>query len=145
LRKFLAARAVNNPMTDLATDRRGTAAIEFALVAPIMVVLVLGLADGVRRNLAMIDLDAAAHAGARTAALRGPGAARRAISTMLRAPGAAAEILIIDCTRPSGRAAGCTALPAGRYAAVTTSRNLPSLFDPARDPVLQVTALIRLP
>lgn len=120
-----------------AKDRRGTAAIEFALVAPIMALMIVGLADTVRRNLAMIDLDAAAHQAVLMAVARGPDAMRSA-------PGITA-VRIIECTRPPGRAAGCGPLPAGRYAAVTASRRVPSLFGPGRDPDLRARVLVRLP
>jgi hypothetical protein len=51
----------------LAHDRRGTAAIEFALILPVMMLLGLGLVDTVLRNLLMIDVEMAADVGARMA------------------------------------------------------------------------------
>lgn len=55
----------------LARDRRGTAAIEFALVLPVMLLLGVGLVDTVFRNLLMIDVEMAADTGTRMALLAG--------------------------------------------------------------------------
>lgn len=132
-------------MIELPTDRRGTAAIEFALVAPLMALMVIGLADTARHNLAMIDLDAAAHAGAQAAARNGADAAALAIDSRLIGPDTRIELTLIDCTPPLGRAAGCTALPIGRYAAVTTFRIESTLFGLSDASHLSATALVRLP
>ncbi|MBC7504642.1 MAG: pilus assembly protein [Sandarakinorhabdus sp.] len=51
----------------LARDRRGTAAIEFALILPVMMLLGVGLVDTVLRNLLMMDVEMAADVGARMA------------------------------------------------------------------------------
>jgi hypothetical protein len=128
-------------MSSLVPCRRGTAALEFALVAPIMVLMVVGLADSVRSGLARIDLDAAAHAGARAAI-----AGRRieAAATALD-PDLAAAVTSIDCTARLGLSGGCTALPPGRYIAVTLTRRQPSLFGAGLDHPLEATALVRLP
>jgi hypothetical protein len=121
--------------------RRGTAALEFALVAPIMALMGLGLADSVRRTLAQIDLDAAAHAGARAAV------AGRRVDAAIAAldPALAASVTAIDCTARLGLSGGCTALPPGRYVAVTLTDRQPSLFGADRDDLIEATALVRLP
>lgn len=132
-------------MTPLLSDRHGTAAIEFALVAPIMALLIVGLADGVRRNLAMIDLDAATHTVARRVAASAMGPTRPAARMMRGRNGAATSVTVIDCPGPSRRGGGCTGLPPGRYVTVSVSRHVSSLFGRLRDPLLQSTALVRLP
>lgn len=121
--------------------RRGTAALEFALVAPIMVLLAVGLADSVRRTLAQIDLDATSHAGAR-AALAG-----RPVEPAIAAldPGLRPLVTRIDCTARLGLAGGCTALPPGRYIAVTLVDTVHSLFGASIDRQITSTALVRLP
>jgi hypothetical protein len=132
-------------MARLLSDTRGTAAIEFALLAPVMVLLALGLADGVRRNLLLIDLDAAAGAGAAVARDHGPDAA--AITAAMAAATNrqhVARIAFIGCEgKPAdGR---CTGLPPGRYARIRAQADMPALLDPRRAPTLSATALVRLP
>jgi hypothetical protein len=128
-------------MPNPAPCRRGTAALEFALVAPIMVLLAVGLADSVRRTLAQIDLDAASHAGAR-AALAG-----RPVDVAIAAldPGLRPLVTRIDCTARLGLSGGCTALPPGRYIAVSLTDTVRSLFGASIDRQITSTALVRLP
>jgi Flp pilus assembly protein TadG len=49
---------------DLGTDRRGVAAVEFALIAPVLCLLVAGLIDGSRLIVQTMQVKAAAQAGA---------------------------------------------------------------------------------
>lgn len=53
------------------TDRRGTAAIEFAFVAPVLLLLTLGVIDTGRMMWTAATLEHAAREGARYASLRG--------------------------------------------------------------------------
>jgi hypothetical protein len=46
--------------------------------------------------------------------------------------------------RPSG-GGGCNGLPPGRYASVTATTQVPSLFGPQRDPTVSAVAIVRLP
>lgn len=52
------------PAFDLAADRRGVAAVEFALIAPVLCLLVAGLIDGSRLIVQTMQVKAAAQAGA---------------------------------------------------------------------------------
>jgi hypothetical protein len=129
-------------MLTLFTDRRGTAALEFALVLPVMVALALGLAGSVRRSLAEIDADAAAGTGALIAQQRGfaPAAIRAAIAEADPLARVTA-IRLITCGR--GRSA-CAGLPRGRYVSVTVSRDASSLFQPLQPARYDSTAVVRL-
>ena len=53
------------------TDRRGTAAVEFALVVPVLLLVTLGVIDTGRMMWVASTLDHAAREGARYARLRG--------------------------------------------------------------------------
>lgn len=132
-------------MARLFSDTRGTAAIEFALLAPVIVALALGLADGVRRNLMLIDLDAAAGAGAALARDHGPDvtAITAAMAAATNRPHVA-RIELIGCegNQADGR---CTGLPGGRYARIVAEAELATLLDPRRAPAVSATALVRLP
>jgi hypothetical protein len=130
-------------MARFCSDTRGTAAIEFALLAPVLVALALGLADGVRRNLMLIDLDAAAAAGAAFAQAQGPDAA--AITAAMAAATNTAHVAHVEILACDGKRAGCAGLPQGRYARVIAEAELASLLDPAGDRLLTATALVRLP
>jgi Flp pilus assembly protein TadG len=131
-------------MLGIISDRRGTATIEFAFVAPIMVLLVIGLADGVRRNLMMIDLDAVAHTGA--CATRAYGLDSNRIADVVAAQDVMVKtsVALIDCTNAKISVASCAGLPAGRYARVTTTRDLSTLFAPFGDSEVRATAMMRL-
>jgi len=51
-------------MLDLGADRRGVAAVEFALIAPVLFLLAAGLIDGSRFIVETMQVKAAAQAGA---------------------------------------------------------------------------------
>lgn len=122
-------------------DRCGTAAIEFALVAPVLVLLVLGLADAVRQILAAMDVDTAASAGA-MAALAGGEAGR--IDAAIDAQDVTVRRVVehLACERP--RQSGfCAGLPAGRYTRVAVESTVSSLFG-GRVAVAAV-AIVRVP
>lgn len=122
------------------SDRRGTAALEFALMVPVMVALALGLAGNVRRSLAEIDADAAAGAAALVALERGYAPEALAAAAEAADPLARVEaIRLIECPK------ACAGLPAGRYASITTSREAGSLLQPLAADVYQSTAIVRLP
>lgn len=135
-------------------DRRGTATIEFALVLPIMVLLVMGLADQVRRNLAAMDVDAVAATGAIEAVRRGFDRGRIAAAMAAQDPDVVVlGIGVLKCgerrggrkrARHGGRMADCGALPAGRYVRIVAGMEVPSLFGPLQAARLTRTATVRL-
>lgn len=123
----------------LLSDDQGTAALEFALVLPVMVALALGLAGSVRHSLAEIDADAAAGAGALAALRHGYAPGAIAAAAMAADPATTIdEIRLIVCDT---RRRACAGLPPGHYASITTSRTSPSLLQPAR---YRTTAIVRL-
>lgn len=88
-------------------DRRGTAAIEFALLMPVLMLILLGLADYAALATRSVQVRAAAHAGAAWAARHGWDA--RAITAAADAglatlddPRAGAE-LVSGCLNADGR------------------------------------------
>jgi Flp pilus assembly protein TadG len=62
-------------LAGLSKDRRGAAAVEFALIAPILLLLMAGLVDGSRYIVQAMQVNAAAQAGADFAVRNGWNAA----------------------------------------------------------------------
>ncbi|MFC3068851.1 TadE/TadG family type IV pilus assembly protein [Phenylobacterium soli] len=109
-------------------DRRGAAAVEFALVAPILLLLMAGLVDGSRLIAASMQVNSAAQAGA-DFALRngwnqaGTAAAVSAAASGLDAPGVAlSQGCVANATLTAAAGATCPDGRApGRYVTVTAS------------------------
>lgn len=127
-----------------------------------LALLVLGLADTVRQNLALTDLDAAAAAGA-AAALRQNGR-RSAVETAIATQNSAVRLQsfdLFDCEAKAkddtrnyrGKALGrrkrtkgdCGGLPPGRYITIAAALAAPSLFDTSGQPLLERNLMVRLP
>ena len=125
-------------------DNRGSAAIEFALVAPIAVLLVLGLADTVRLELAAMDVDAAASAGAMAAVSHRYD--RRRIDAAITAHDRLAQhaIEVVHCDTPRA-AAVCAAMPPGNYARVTVQNQPSWSLGSLRSRSVVAVAVVRLP
>ncbi|GAA0214417.1 hypothetical protein GCM10010492_10280 [Saccharothrix mutabilis subsp. mutabilis] len=82
------------------TDDRGAAAVEFALLLPILLVLVLGLVDFGRALNAQVTLTQAAREGARVAALKKPNVVTRTQDAATNLDGVA--VTVVACpTTPS--------------------------------------------
>ena len=119
-------------------DRRGTATIEFALILPIMVLLVMELADEVRRTLAAMDVDAVAATGAMWAVRHGPDGARMRAAMAAQDGAVEAQIRIVVCD------GACRGLPAGRYVRVVAGQRVQSLFGALRPAQVTSTATVRI-
>jgi Flp pilus assembly protein TadG len=88
-------------------DPEGSAAVEFALVLPLVLIVVLGL---VQVGLLVRDrllIEAAARAGARTAALQSDDGEAR-IAALQAAPGLDPSLVMVDVARVGARGAPVT-------------------------------------
>jgi Flp pilus assembly protein TadG len=86
----------------LGQDRAGTAAIEFALILPLLALLVIGLADQVRHSLAMMDVDAVATTGAAMAVRQGFDPARIGAAMAAQNDSIAIDaITLVTCGNPN--------------------------------------------
>lgn len=123
-------------------DKRGSAAIEFALVAPILILLALGLAETMRRELALIDLNAAANAAAIKSASTNadPRSMARVIDAAVQ-DNRQMRSTSLECPADFG----CAGLPKGRYIRIVASATPVSLFGAPASRSLKATALVRLP
>ena len=83
-------------------DQRGTAAVEFALVLPLVLVVVLGLVQVGLLARDRLLVEAAARAGARTAAVE-LDAAAVAAAAATAAPGLDPAVLQVDTQRSGSR------------------------------------------
>ncbi len=98
--------------------QRGAAAVEFALVLPMVSMLLLGAWAAASALLDHMDLDSAAAAEA-SRAFHGALPNQVAGSRPGGWPGAALSVSIVDCAgNPSGFPAGCGVDPNGRYARI---------------------------
>lgn len=102
-----------------------------------MVLLVMGLADTVRRTLAEMDVEAVAATGAMQAARHDFDAGR--IRAAMLAQDESVEALrigVLQCP--------CVDLPAGRYVQVVAGQRVPSLFGALRSGQVTSTATVRI-
>jgi hypothetical protein len=160
------------PLLSLARDRRGTAALEFALILPVMLLFGVGLVDTVLRNLLMIDVEMAADAGARMA-LR-PGANQHQIADAmagLAVAGLELKTTVFECgnDQTSAKTAKyqqyngedgkiiesadlflhggevCERFSQGRYVRTIAAARHKSLFGTARSTAVTAISHVRLP
>jgi Flp pilus assembly protein TadG len=93
------------PVQDRLRDQRGATAVEFALIVPLLIMLVLGIAEFGRAFQVQGTLSAAAREGVRVMALQNdPAAARAAVrnaATSLDPTITDAEIVISPSTCPT--------------------------------------------
>lgn len=93
------------PVQDRLRDERGATAVEFALIVPLLIVLLLGIAEFGRAFQVQGTLSAAAREGVRVMALQNdPTAARTAVrnaATSLNPTITDAEIVISPATCPT--------------------------------------------
>lgn len=115
--------------------------IEFALLLPVLILLPMGLIDQLRRNLAAIDVDAAALAAALHALRHDDGERGIAAAVAAQDPDARlADIAVLAC---DGKRA-CAGLPPGRYLRIAISVETPSLFGPLRSADQTAVATVRI-
>ena len=114
--------------------------IEFALLLPVLILLPMGLIDQLRRNLAAIDVDAAASAGVLHALSHDDG--ERGIAAAVAAQAADVRLADIAVFACDGKRA-CPGLPPGRYLRITVSVETPSLFGPLRSADQTAIATVR--
>ncbi|MGY2084386.1 TadE/TadG family type IV pilus assembly protein [Blastococcus sp. SYSU DS0539] len=104
-------------------SERGAAAVEFALIVPLLIVLVLGIVEFGRAFQVQATLAAAAREGARVLALQGDEAAVEAAvqsaSTSLN-PGVTSDGITVSPV-------SCDGAPAGTNATVTVTYPMPFL------------------
>ena len=103
-------------------DERGAAAVEFALVAPLLLLLVLGIAEFGRAYNISTTLSAAAREGARTMALQNSTSAARAAAQ------AAAPGVSLSSSQISVTPAACPAAGTGSTTLVTVRITYPMTF-----------------
>ena len=103
-------------------DERGAAAVEFALVAPLLLLLVLGIAEFGRAYNISTTLSAAAREGARTMALQNSTSAARAAAQ------AAAPGVSLSSSQISVTPAACPAAGTGSTTLVTVRITYPMAF-----------------
>jgi Flp pilus assembly protein TadG len=106
-------------------DTRGAAAIEFALVLPIVLLLVCGIVDFGRMLNIQITLSAAAREGARWAALKQPDPAGR---VALAAPGLAPVVTVSGCPANPPVGTNATVVATTSYSLLTPLNALSGLF-----------------
>lgn len=91
--------------TRLRSDERGASAIEFALVVPLLLVLVFGIVDFGHAYFRKISLNAAVREGARELALDQPGAVASA-QAVFDPSGSETFAVVSTTTCPSGGGGG---------------------------------------
>ncbi len=98
---------------------RGAAAVEFALVLPLLVLLVFGIIDFGRMLTTKITLTEAAREGARAAALIDADAARARVAAVLGPEGTTTTVDVTECGAAAAPTADATVVVHHRFTFVT--------------------------
>jgi Flp pilus assembly pilin Flp len=104
------------PTAALVRCRKGAAAVEFALLLPILALLLIGLWTAASALLDQMDADAAAGASARFSFATGalPGGQVGGAGSLRGGP-LGEVVMLVDCAINPGAFAGCQSDPKGRY------------------------------
>jgi Flp pilus assembly protein TadG len=140
----MSARRKKGPLARLARDRRGASVVEFALIAPVLLLLLAGLIDGSQYIVQSMQVRAAAQAGAEyaqghgfdadaiTAAVQG---ATALPTTGANALAVSAPVEASQCLDRTGKLAAATGPtcpaggPAGTFVAVNVSKPFTPILD----------------
>lgn len=129
----------------LLSDECGTMAVEFALVAPVLVTLLLGVADYGMAAVELSKLRAAARAGIQAVLLSPTDTAGAKDIAETMAPEA---VVTLTCHRPDGTSQDCTdaaAPPDVREVELEVSRDLTLLVPwPGMDDPLPLSGVARM-
>jgi len=123
----------------LLDDRSGVVAVEFAMVAPLLVLMFTGLFDLQSAILANMDMDAAAQYGAMRALADSADSKTIAAATHRAFPDIAVAARYLSCP---GR--DCGHLPRGRYAIITSSSTRRSMLAGGAQVPIESEAVIRV-
>ncbi len=125
-------------MGTAAGDDRGAAAVEMAIVLPLLLLLVFGIIDFGRMLNTQITVSAAAREGARWAALGQSGVAARVTAA---APGLIPAPVTTATTCPAGAAIGtnATVVVTSTYTPITPLGALSALFGGAFPSTITIT------
>jgi Flp pilus assembly protein TadG len=113
-------RTARNPSVPGRPARRGTAAVEFAVIAPIFMTMLLGLIEFGRAFMVLETLNNCARVGARTGALSGnsSGAVTAAVNNALSASGISSATVNVTV---NGQAVDASTAVSGDTLAVAVS------------------------
>lgn len=137
----MSARSRKGLLASLARDRGGASAVEFALIAPVLLLMLMGLIDGSQYIVQSMQVRAAAQAGADFAQRHGfnPAAITAAVQGATSLPTSGANALAVStpvqatqCLDSTGKLAAATGptCPAGGPAGTFVAVNVQKPFTP---------------
>jgi Flp pilus assembly protein TadG len=142
----------------LGGDRRGAAAVEFALIAPVLLLIMAGLVDGSRFIVQTMQVNAAAQAGADFAQRNGwnPTGIQTAVTgatpltiTASPAPAQATGCVVSGAiVAPTGGACPAGGGPPGDFVTVSAQKPFTSLLNwpgLTAKPTISAQAVVRIP
>ncbi len=110
-------------------DQAGSAAVELALILPLLLLLVSGIIDFGRMLNVQLTLSSAAREGARWAALNqtspSPAARAQAVAT---ADGVTATVSVTGCSTPPAPNTNATVIATNAYSPITPIRAISTLL-----------------